>query len=294
MNFLQALLADPFRTIRVCGRVAMAGSEVRAAHRLPIGPIIAYGHPKTATTSTQDALEDVAGIRAFHAHVLRPRHFTWRRNNLVPPLPNGICPEDSPYQWALDRALAGSRTVRLVTLVRDPVAVQVSWFFFGLQRWLASRRKVDLNAIPPARLRKLFHGTFPRDGILNWFQEEWCPLTGIDLHDLAAVRERGFAGFEFGPHHACVFHAHASDERKQRWLEEWLDLPAGSIRFPRANVAPSRPDEAAAVIRASVGADEDLLDRAYGSAYAQTLFDQDTLSAWRARWEACAASSPGP
>ena len=286
MNFSQALLVDPFRTIRVSRRVARAEAEIRAAHRLEIGPVIAYGHPKTATTSTQAALRDVPGIRAFHAHVLRPTHFTWRRNNLVPPCPSGVCPEDSPHQWALARAMAGPRTVRLVTLVRDPVAVQVSWFFFGLQRWLESRRKIEPDSIEPDRLRDVFFGRFPRDGVLNWFQEEWCPLTGVPLAELQRVRRDGFAAVDFGPHRACVMHAHASDEEKQAWLDDWLDLPSGSVRFPRANVAKPRPDEASRTIMAAVGADHELLDRAYGSDYARTFFRPDTIDAWRARWEA--------
>ncbi len=181
--------------------------------------------------------------------------------------------------------MAGTRSVRLITLVRDPVAVQVSWFFFGLQRWLKSRRKIEADSIKPDQLRDVFFDHFPREGVLNWFQEEWCHLTGVPLEDLDRVREDGFAAVDFGPHHACIMHAHASDEDKQAWLEDWLGLPTGSVRFPRTNVARPRSDEASRTIMAAVGADRELLDRAYGSDYARTFFRPDTIDAWRARWE---------
>ena len=134
MGFLNDLIHDPIATTRMAFKATKARRVVQRSHQLPLSPVVAYGHPKTATTSAEAAISAVPGLRSFHAHVLRPSHFIWRRNNLVPPMPSGVCSEDNPAQWALADALAGPHPVRLITLVRDPVAVQASWFFYGMQR----------------------------------------------------------------------------------------------------------------------------------------------------------------
>ena len=285
-------LQDPMATSRMILRAMRARRIVRRSLDLPIGPVIAYGHPKTATTSAEAAISAVPGIRSFHAHVLQPKHFIWRRNNLAPPMPSGVCSEDNPPQWALADALAGSRPVRLVTLVRDPVAVQSSWFFYGMQRWLQSSRRINVDLIDEDTLYSLFHGIFPRDGILNWFDEEWCPLTGHDLEDLAGVASEGHAKIEFGPHRACVLSSKLEDETKSRILEDFLHLESGSIVFPRKNTAASRPhQETYGRIKAMISADTRLLDRVYGSRYARLLFSPDELDEFRSHWDGLAAEA---
>jgi hypothetical protein len=285
LTLTQAFLTSPWRTTRY---VARTRREARGVHRALASSeavVIAYGHPKTATTSTAEALAPVPGVASFHAHVLRPRHFTWVRNTFIAPTDAGICPEDGPAQWALADALAGSRPVHLVTLVRDPIAVQISWFFFGLQRWLRSSRPVDIATIPFQDLLKLFHGSFPRDGVLNWFEHEWCPVTGHGVDHLGEVRDGGCPVVSFGPHRAAVMSAELSDERKARHLESFLHLPSGSVTFPRSNLgADRRRPEVYDRLKAAIGSDPDLLDRVYASPFARTFFTPETLDGFRRRW----------
>ena len=285
MSLTQAVLTSPWRTTRFVARTRRERRRLASALKGTGPVVISYGHPKSATTSAADALRGIPGVSSYHAHVLRPCHFTWVRNTFVPATDAGICPEDGHAQWALAESLAGDRPVHLVTLVRDPIAVQISWFFFGLQRWLRSPRPVDIAAIPFERLLSLFHGTFPRDGVLNWFEHEWCPVTGHGVDDLEAVRAGDCATVDVGPHRACVMSADLDDETKARHLERFLGLPAGRVQFPRSNLgADRRHPEIYERLKRAIGGDLDHVDTVYASPFAKTFFSERTLTDLRDRW----------
>lgn len=285
MTLTQAFLTSPWRTTRYVARTRREARGVRRALASSDAVVISYGHPKTATTSATDALSSVAGVTSYHAHVLRPQHFTWVRNTFIAPTEAGICPEDGPAQWALAEALAGDRPVHLVTLVRDPVAVQISWFFFGLQRWLRSSKPVDIADIPFEDLLRLFHGSYPREGVLNWFEHEWCQVTGHEVEQLREVRDGGCAVVSFGPHRAAVMASDLPDEVKARHLESFLSLPAGSVTFPRSNLGSDRRrPEVYERLKAAISSDSELLDRVYASTFARTFFTPETLEGFRRRW----------
>ena len=285
MSLINDFTRDPRPTARTAFRMLKARWVVRRSFDLPIGPVVAYGHPKTATTSANASLSKVAGLRSFHAHVLRPKHFIWRRNSIVPPMPSGVCSEDNPPQWALADGLDGDRTIHLITLVRDPVAVQASWFFFGMQRWLQSPRKIDIESLGEDELRSIFQNSFPQDGILNWFDEEWSIVTGHRLEDLTSVASMGHATVEFGPHRACVLASSLDDETKSRILEKFLDLKTGTIDFPRKNISSEQPHGGVyRKIKSLVASDAELIDRCYESRYAKLLFSPDSLAGFRRNW----------
>ena len=259
------------------------------AKALPIGPVVAYGHPKTATRSIEAALSTVAGVEAFHAHMLEPSHFTRKNNVFVPPMASGLCPEDQPAQWGVSEALKANDRMALISAVRDPVAVNVSWFFFGLQRWLRSRRPVDPARVSFERLTTVFRDLFPHEGILNWFTEEWTKVTGVELARLDGVREEGHVTVSFGKGRACVLSAHLSDDRKAEILENFLDLPQGTVSFPRVNRGVDRRSpEVYERLKVLVASDEAYLEKMYGSAYAQHFFTGDQIKAFRASWQVIA------
>ncbi|MED5420933.1 MAG: putative capsular polysaccharide synthesis family protein, partial [Pseudomonadota bacterium] len=271
------------RTVRLYRNVAMERRRLRAALSKPIGPVVAYGHPKTATRSIESAIASLPDAEAFHAHMLHPMHFTKRNNVFVPPLPSGLCPEDQPSQWSISKAIDSNKRIMLVSAVRDPVAVNVSWFFFGLQRWLRSPRPVDPESIPFNTLQTLFHEGFPHQGILNWFTEEWERVTGAELRMIDGVRSEGHATTAVGNCRACVFSAHRPDTSKAEILAEFLGVAGDSITFPRTNLGVNRPgSDVYERLKIMVASDSRYLDSMYNSAYSRHFFSKDQIEAFRA------------
>ena len=277
------------RSFRLRRNIAKERRRFRRGQSLSVGPVIAYGHPRTATRSIEGAIAMVSGVEAFHAHVLHPNHFTTKNNTFVSPLCSGLCPEDQPSQWCIAEAIKLNEQVTLVSAVRDPVAVNVSWFFFGLQRWLKSSRPVDPTSIPFDTLKDLFRIRFPHNGILNWFAEEWSAVTGIELAALDGVRRDGCATVRFGNGHACVLSVHLPDQRKSEILGSFLGVKGDAISFPRLNRGSSRPSpEIYDCLKILVASDADYLDRMYASAYSRRFFSPNQIENFRESWRAIA------
>jgi len=267
-------------------KVSRERRRLQSARELPIGPVVAYGHPKTATRSIEAAVADLPGAEVFHAHVLRSAHFTKKDNVFVPPLPTGICPEDQPAQWSIERAIAAGERITLITAVRDPVAVNVSWFFFGLQRWLRSRKPVDPSSVAFDALERLFYEGHPHQGILNWFTEEWEYASRASLDALAGVRSEGHATTKVGTCRACVFSAHLPDTTKADILADFLGVGDERIVFPRRNLGTSRTgSDIYTRLKAMVASDPGYLDSMYDSAYARFFFTGDQIDGFRRSWK---------
>ena len=276
------------RSLRVRRKTARERRRLTAAQELSIGPVVAYGHPKTATRSIERAIGSIDGVEVFHTHMLDPVHFTRKNNIFVPPTKSGLCPEDQPAQWPLADALSSGARLSLVTAVRDPVAVNVSWFFFGLQRWLQSPRPVDPASIPFKTLEAVFREVYPHEGVLHWFSEEWAHVTGVSIDALAPVRTEGSATVQFaGQGRACVLSAHLPDTRKAAVVESFLAVPSGTVSFPRVNRGRDRPSpEVYDRLKKLVGSDEAYLERMYRSEYARCFFGPAQLATFRASWQA--------
>ncbi|MCH2160762.1 MAG: putative capsular polysaccharide synthesis family protein [Phycisphaerales bacterium] len=277
------------RGIRLRRNIARERRRWSAAQDMAIGPVVSYGHPKTATTAIYKAMSETTGVAAFHAHVARPMHFTTRRNNMVPPLKSGICPEDQPPQWAIADGAARGDRVHFISLARDPLAVNVSWLFFGLQRWFSRRRNTDPAEISAEMIESFFHSSFPHDGILNWFDEEWSKVTGFETRELGEVRERGFLVREHENIRACVMSAHDSDEAKSRTIADFLSLKPEQVGITRRNLGSDRrSSEVYERLKKSIARDKDYRDRMYDSEYARTFFTKRQIDGFHDTWNAIA------
>ena len=139
-----------------------------------IQPVIVYSHPKTASRAIELAISQVNGYVPLHAHVLQECHFTWRDFRKSPLNSRGIAADSQPQQWAIRKEIIDKGLpFKTVSLVRDPVAVSVSWFFFGLQRWLGFQNKLDPSTLNFEELSSVFLNEFNHEGMLHWFEDEW-------------------------------------------------------------------------------------------------------------------------
>ncbi len=275
--------------IKLRRNIAKQQRRMSAAKLLPIGPVVAYGHPKTATRSVELALRSVPGAKVFHSHMLMAKHFTRKNNIFVPPTASGLCLEDQPMQWAVSDALKAGERITLVSTVRDPVAVNVSWFFFGLQRWFRSKRPINADLIPFEKLVSVFREDFPHQGILNWYTEEWAKVTGVDTGALGDIQKIGHQTVPFANGKACVLSAHLEDDQKAIVLDTLFGLTRGTVEVPKINLGLNRKNpEIYERLKIHIASDDEYLEKIYASAYAQNFFSHEQIESFRSSWKAIA------
>ena len=93
--------------------------------------------------------------------------------------------------------MRGRRTLKIVTLVRDPIGRNVSMYFHDLHYWLAyyfSEVRPDRDGARRNRpLIDCFRETFDHRYPLDWFDKELKRLSGIDVYEHAFDRTTGCA-----------------------------------------------------------------------------------------------------
>jgi hypothetical protein len=257
---------------------------IRKALDFSLGPVVVYSHPKTASRAIEAAIKEVPGAVPFHVHVLQPRHFTWRDFRVEPPNDRGIAPDGQPAQWAVRSEIVESeRSLNLISMVRDPVAVSVSWFFFGLQRWFGCQQKPDPADFEFDELCGYFHDRFAHDGMLNWFEDEWNVTTGVDVYSVPFDRGRGWHVYRRAKVKALVLSAHLSDEAKAEALVGFVDQPVPVV--PRVNEGRDRSSpEIYGRLQESIRDNSSLVDRLLGSQYTRHFFSEEQIEGFRNRW----------
>lgn len=156
-------------------------------------PILVFQMGKVGSRTVNDALRRLAlNTAVIHAHVLSPegiregevssrswsksRQERWRNEYLRRIIETG----GSERRW------------QVISLVRDPIARNVSAFFQNLDIWqqqeLDNQRPVEIP-----ELQQRFMNEFDHDRPLVWFDREIKPLFGIDVLAHEFPQEKGYA-----------------------------------------------------------------------------------------------------
>lgn len=214
-------------------------------------PVVIYSHPKTASTSVTAAVNGCVDCDAFHCHSLRKCHFTRKFEPHTTPLPSGMQLMSEATQWPLQRMLVDSdHDIRCITLVRDPIATQASWLFYGLQRWLNSNHAIDSTSMTVGQWSDVLDHRFPQSGLYAWWDHEFRAVTKLDIRDGWFDAQQGFGIQRHGRMHSLVLSTDLDDAAKRAVLQEYLqcDVPviarsnrssdrAGEISYRRAKQA---------------------------------------------------------
>lgn len=139
--------------------------------------ILVYQPGKVASKSVHKGLVQL-GLRAGHIHWLT----RW-----APP------GRHQEYEELLHKALRGKKCI---TLVREPIARQISAFFESIgngtafNKWPVQRSICDFGI--QSALGKFMLSTIGHDDLESWFENEFLPTTGIDVFRHPFDVERGY------------------------------------------------------------------------------------------------------
>jgi len=147
-------------------------------------PIIVYTMGKVGSQSVFETLnrQDL-GVQLYHAHVLNELDEIAEAVKIQLPNPvntlavirqgkmlRNLIEQDQDKEW------------RIITLVRDPVAQDVSRFFHAIEEVIPNARQRLLNnEIPTEELVEIFIKGWDHQAALSWFDRQVNPVFGIDV-----------------------------------------------------------------------------------------------------------------
>ncbi|MFM7259207.1 MAG: putative capsular polysaccharide synthesis family protein, partial [bacterium] len=234
----------PFRHVQDILRFPISERRMRVRLRAQLErgtPIVVYSATKTASTAVAAALDRTSGIETVKVHHLQPEHF-WPGPLASPVARDGMLRHRAIEQRAARSILlAPDRPLRIVSVMRDPVAFNLSnYTYFGRAYWMRSfwRRA---PAMPTATILAHFLKTFPHASSSLWWNQEFAATTGIDICASGFDTARGWQRYEHGRFDCLALRADIDDREKRAALSAWLGCEIAPVERENTNDTQSAP-----------------------------------------------------
>jgi hypothetical protein len=251
----------------------------RRRNRLNIVPVLVYQMAKVGSSSVVAALSRLR-LPVFHVHRMDAEHLAEMRASRralgwhIPPVPAHDLLGLRLRRDVIDR---GGRAA-IITLVRDPIARNISSYFEHLDSiW---RRRDAHASVPVADLIEGFRTRYPHDEPLTWLDDELRKVTGIDLYSVP-FPQCGHLTISQGNIALLVLKNELADATKENALAEFVGVPALSLE--RTNRTGDKAK--GAVYREFLGQlqlDESYLGRMLESRYARHFYSSaEREQLWR-------------
>lgn len=202
-------------------------------------------------------------------------------------------------QWLRKKIVKGSqedKKWKVVALVRDPVARNISAFFENLEVELLDSDyrykikstynfEITLEIKDIEKLVELFIEKFDHDTPLIWFDSQLKPIFGIDVFSSGFPTSKGYKIYEGELADLLVLRLENLNECARDAFQEFLNIRG--LTLIRANVASEKPYYPIySKFLDSAILPESYLAKMYNSKYTQYFYNQEEVNTFRAKWHA--------
>lgn len=259
------------------------GREVSAGLSSDHSPVLVYTMGKVGSATVLRTLQ-AARITVFHLHFLSARLTAEKRRAAGwGPVPDHLFLGEQLRRRILARP---NQRFKIITLVRDPIAVRASSLFHAPGS--APHIRTEDGLIDPARAAEHFTRMVSRSGafdyVFEWFDRELREVFGIDVFAEPFPRHEGH----------CVYRAARADTLLIR-LEDLSHVGPTTIpRFlgvegPLAlsldNIRVEKPDGPAYTRFLNlVRLDREICERIYDSPFVRKFYSDEEIAAFVTRW----------
>ena len=205
--------------------------------------------------------------------------------------------ENLPRKWycraeknraVADRVMTeGSRALRwkIITMVREPLANNVSSFFHNNHWWPDEiRHLVDKSPeIALEKLTQMFFERYPHDLPLQWFDLEVLPMYQLDVYSTEFPHGRGYQIFTTDKADILLLRLENLAQEASSAIHNFLGIE--NFELVNDNLAADKwyGDMYRRFMR-EIELPESYLDRIYQSKMAQHFYSDSELERFRARW----------
>jgi len=268
--------------------------RIRMQTLLGSPPIVIYTMGKTGSSSVLAALEEAQlSNPAYQVHILSHggiEEFTSFYDGLKPPIwPQHMNASAALRPWAGGRA----RTRwKIITLVRDPIAVRLSAFFENLALFhpemIGTGGELHTDAALTFMRKTL--ANYPESTDLidryfrTWFASEFKEGTGIDILQHPFDSERGFTLIKEPLADVLVIRY---ENLRQCFSDAICTLLGieGPIELPQVNVGQTKPlGDAYAYVRDHVEISAEACTRIYANREVTHFYTPEMIEGFVARW----------
>lgn len=252
-------------------------------------PVFVYQMAKVGSFSIMRSLQN-QGRQAIHGHFLDTHNISCFVPRLVDerqrPFVEKICATHVRQATFLRAMLCGHRRLHVISLVRDPVARNISLFFQHFALYTGQHPSTWQNGT--TALNALFLRLFRQGVPLFWFDVEMKAQFGIDVYARPFPHEQGYAHFQHQGTELLLLKLETPDAVRQQAIADFLNMP--HFRLEHWNEAQNK--QYASLYKSftqSLRLPTWYLDSMYTSKHMQHFYLPDEIARFRARWEQTAA-----
>ena len=253
-------------------------------------PLLVYQMGRVGSTSIVRSMV-TSGLDApiYHAHFLTPAgselmeqlkssHRSWRaryRSRLY------LRQSQLLSQWVHKQH---APRFKVITLARDPVAVNISGFFHNLYAWLPElAAESGYQTLDHSEIVQIFLERYPHHIPLTWFDTELKQVLGIDVFQTDFPISKGFKIYHSVHTDVLLIRMEDLDRCGPMAFKEYLGMDC--LELTKANVSSEQPY--ASLYRAFVeraALPSSYVDRIYGSKYACHFYTETERSRFKKKW----------
>jgi hypothetical protein len=210
-------------------KISITRSNIKA------NTIIVYQMGRVGSNSIKESLEQAyrsraANTKVLHGHYLNNFEELEKRAKTDLENPTNFIEGINSTARALRQSMMKmheDQRLKLISLVRDPVARNVSTFCFALNGFLPGwEKKVAEHALTIDELHRIFLSK--RAYVLTafyWFEEQMEPVFDIDVYATPFPRERGYQIYSSSKADLLLLRLESLDHCAKEAFHEFLGLP---------------------------------------------------------------------
>jgi hypothetical protein len=171
--------------------------------------------------------------------------------------------------------------LRIITLVREPVANNISMFFQVMNQYLGT--DVETSDCDVDELIDVFIKNYMHSRPLTWLDAEIKTNFGIDVYQTPFPIDQGYTVVSQGRISLLVLRCELDDHTKSQAIADFLGL--GEFEIVRSNVASDKSYAGRyAEFKQRIRIPPALLDKMYNSKFARHFFSSEERDLFRERW----------
>lgn len=243
-------------------------------------PVLVYQVGSVGSTSIYRSLQQAGLPDVFHLHRMNADTFNHPKRG---PFAGPPAHPEHARNWAFHKFfVAGGRPARIITIVRDPVARNVSCFFGQNFEYYYDPR-VAQSDVSLKQLKEIYLREFPHQHTTQWFDIHLRGALGIDVYDVPFNPKEGFVQFAHLSHDFLLIRTETDDGTKAQAIKDFLGLT--DLQIERANETEcKRYGKVYNRFKKEVRLPTSYLDRMYGTRYARHFYSAEEIKRFRSKW----------
>ncbi len=259
-------------------------------------PAIVYQMGRVGSKSVVDSLKQSGlDVPIYHSHFMTPEglnflkqikqavYGTWRN---IPPSSQYHLLQSCFLSQVFSSKTPRAKKYKIVTIVRDPIATNVSGFFHNRALWISDfDPHQETGESYLQELSNRFFQKYPHHFPLTWFDVELKRTLGIDVFASEFPKSKGYKIYRGTTADVLLLKLEKIGECGKEVFQEFFGLK--DFKMIRTNTGDSK--EYAQLYKQFlkfIKLGDRYIDTMYGSKYAQHFYDASEIEAFQRKWTA--------